>query len=446
MKIYAILFLIVALLLAVSTEDAMANAYKSWAMGVKSTGKAGAFIGEADDWTAVHWNPAGLTQLEGASASFEPGWIYLRIRDCNSVKNYNNANTAGANQSALQGDTFLRIYRVAGTAVEPEQFEEDTYVHRGLSPSSAAGGHIYLDPVTIGFGISTPAGLVTDWDGQTFDPTNSALIKAEYYAMLSVTAYNLSIGTPITDWLSMGLGMNFLHMNAEIRAKKRYLPSAASAIGAYTFDYKEKGSGWGYEPVIGFMAKLTDDLQVGGVYRFGAKIQGGGYATAHHTAVNANEESHYRYTYYYPSTIGLGAAYKPTKKLTLTSDWELTDWRKVNRKLDFNRTGVLLQDTDLDWEWKTSTNIAVGAEYQLNPRLALRSGIRYDQSPMSQNSVSVTNVVDVDKVWYTTGLLYEWKDLSLMTSYAYTYGDDTIRGVKYSVLIHNVSAGVRYRF
>ena len=39
-------------------------------VGSKAVGMGGAFVGLADDYSAVFWNPAGITQITGTSFSF----------------------------------------------------------------------------------------------------------------------------------------------------------------------------------------------------------------------------------------------------------------------------------------------------------------------------------------------------------------------------------------
>ena len=447
MKRLPLLFLITAVFLLTITASAYANAYKSWGVGTRSVSKAGAFIGEADDWTAIYWNPAGLTQLKESGASAEPGYIYTKITDGNSAVNYN-----PGTGSPTQGDIFLRIYNIVNTgglASEPDKFDRDRSIYSGISPSSAFGAFASIEPVTIAIGMYTPAGLSIDWKSEVTDAVNNnARIEASYYSSLMVTSYSVAVGVPVTKKISIGVGVNILTLETKINAKKRYTNVVAGAIPDYNFRYRESSFGVGTEPIIGVMAKITEKLQIGGVYRFGAKIQAQGQAKGIHTAaaVNANGDSPFRLTYYYPSSFGIGAAYEPTEKLTLTADWEYTNWRKLNRKVIYDRKNAVMADADYDMEWKGSSNYSAAVEYNILPYLSLMGGIRYDETPMGDGSVSITNLVDVNKVWYTTGIAFSKDNLDLSVAYAYTYGEDTVAGEDYSVLVHNVMLKAGYKF
>ncbi|MFH1752591.1 MAG: outer membrane protein transport protein [Candidatus Omnitrophota bacterium] len=438
MKRPLFIFLAIFTLLFAITTRAHANAYKTWGVGSRSVGMGGAFIGQADDWTAIYWNPAGLTQLKKSGASAEPGYLYLKMTDGNSARNFSPA----ALGDHLQGDTFLNAYGAFG--FEPEQFDRNSSVYSGASPASAFGAFASIEPVTIAIGMYTPAGLQIDLASEVADAANAnARIEMSFHSSVKVTSYSVAVGVPVHKKVSVGLGVNILALETNINAKKRYFNAA---LPDYDFRYREKSFGIGAEPIIGVMANITDKLQIGGVYRFGAKIQSLGQAEARHTALGVNQDSPYRQTYYYPSSMGVGLAYNPFPKFTLTADWEYTNWRKLNRKITYDRKDLVMSDVDFDWEWTGSSNYSVGMEYDLLPYLSLRGGIRYDESPLSDTSVSITNVVDVDKVWYTTGITFAKDNYSLDFAYAYTYGEDTILGEDYSILAHNVMLGAKYQF
>ena len=44
---------------------AFGNGFYSPTVGTRASAMGGAFIGLADDYSAVYWNPAGITQIKG---------------------------------------------------------------------------------------------------------------------------------------------------------------------------------------------------------------------------------------------------------------------------------------------------------------------------------------------------------------------------------------------
>ncbi len=78
--------------------------YESPGLGAKALSMGGAFIGLADDWTAIYWNPAGLAQLKNKGIGISLTQPNPKIKDGNSVANPNQAD-----MSIDQNDVFTRI-------------------------------------------------------------------------------------------------------------------------------------------------------------------------------------------------------------------------------------------------------------------------------------------------------------------------------------------------
>jgi len=51
------------------TSLALGNGVEIYPQGAKAVGMAGAFTAQADDPTAIFYNPAGITQLKGTQVS-----------------------------------------------------------------------------------------------------------------------------------------------------------------------------------------------------------------------------------------------------------------------------------------------------------------------------------------------------------------------------------------
>ena len=63
-------FLLTVALIACSGLSLSANGLNLNGMGSKAIAMGGAFIGQADDYSAIFWNPAGLTQMQSPNISF----------------------------------------------------------------------------------------------------------------------------------------------------------------------------------------------------------------------------------------------------------------------------------------------------------------------------------------------------------------------------------------
>jgi long-chain fatty acid transport protein len=71
--------------------------------------------------------------------------------------------------------------------------------------------------------------------------------------------------------------------------------------------------------------------------------------------------------------------------------------------------------------YKDSWSGALGAEYDVSPKLTLRTGTLYDTTP-TQDTFRTTRVPDGDRVWATAGATYRIsKNLEVNLSYAHIF-------------------------
>ena len=429
----------VGILIMINPLPLEAGAYKSAGIGTRALLRGGGIAG-ADDYSGLYWNPATLTQVNIPHFAVEPHLLYLMQTDGNSVKNYDTAN-----YSNLQGDTFQRVYNVAGTAIEPSSFSDKDAIYSSLSPTTSFGSCFKLKGFNLGLGMYTPAALSTDWKDTVSDLVNNAVIQASYFSEIKLTAYNISIAKELNSYLSLGAGLNYIYMQTKVEAEKVYGDSSNPLY--YRFDYKEEAEGDGFEPTVGLLYKPIANLKFGAVYRGGAGIRLKGDSYYKHTYSSLDENSDYIQDYDFPNSWGVGLAYEPNPRLTIILDWERTGWHKVKRKLDYDLVGgASLKDTEIDWQWKDSDQVRLGGEYRVNSALSLLGSIWYDESPLSDETVSITNVIDVDKIYLFFGLCYNRDKFQFNAGYSYGFGNDTIDGVEYELDMHNLMAGVNYSF
>ena len=81
------LAIIVSILALAMSHRAGAGGYEWGGLGSRAQSMGGAFIGLADDWTAIYWNPAGLTQLRGFGAGFDFSSPHITMEDGDSIAN-----------------------------------------------------------------------------------------------------------------------------------------------------------------------------------------------------------------------------------------------------------------------------------------------------------------------------------------------------------------------
>lgn len=165
------------------------EAFEAPGLGARAFAMGGAFIGLADDWTAIYWNPAGLARLPGLHAGFNLFSPRFNDYDGDSVHNFDPENFR-----LQQGDVFPRLHRS-----EPSRFNEKWSHNFAMNPSFAVILGSGPDPEsvegwTLATGVYFPIGNLLAWDDRVRDPATRAWITADWQG---------------TDWSPMRAKLHF---------------------------------------------------------------------------------------------------------------------------------------------------------------------------------------------------------------------------------------------
>lgn len=409
-----------------------AGAYEWGGLGSRAQSMGGAFIGLADDWTAIYWNPAGLTQHDDAGWGFEFFSPHPVIKDGSSLSNLLPTNM----DTRYQIDTFAQY-----TGLEPTKFNKDEVRFHFYSPSGLGGCWQHND-FSMAAGFYVPVGYYFNWQDTISYGTGT--INAKLFQELALIAGNLSIAKQIDPRLSLGASIELLYGKIDYEAKKVV---ANSGVSDYTWDYESDCDGIGIEGVFGSLFKVTNELTIGGVYRTGAKLDLQGDADTHLSLTGLAEESDFTQKFYHPSTWGLGLAYKYRPELTLTADWQRTNWSEFKVDVDFDTEGTAIQDRDYSADWNNSDRYRFGFEYRPNERWSIRGGYFFNESPLPDKSVSFSNIADPDRHNISVGLGHEWPNKwRLDAFYQYSWGDRQASGVDYSQRVSSFGVTLSHRF
>lgn len=414
--------LVVIIILIATTNLVYAGAYEWGGLGTRAQSMGGAFIGLANDWTAIYWNPAGLAQLEGNGWGIDFLSPHPIIKDGNSLSNLLPTNM----ETKYRIDTFAQY-----NGQEPTKFNKDEVRYHFYNPNGL-GGYWRVKDFTIGAGIYTPVAYYFDWEDTI--SYGSGTINAELYQRLVLSCFNISVAKEVHPKFSLGMAFELIWGSIDYDADKTV---SNSGISDYTWDQESKSEGTGFEGIFGVLFKLTDELSLGGVYRTGSTVELEGEADTHLSLTGLLESSDFTQKFPYPSTWGLGLAYKPKPNLTLTCDWQRTNWSEFKIDVNYEREGSALTDKDYSADWKDSNRFRFGLEYKPIKNWALRAGYFFDESPLPDKSVSFSNVADVDRHNILLGVGYQWKNnWQLDFLYAYAWGERTANNVVYEQRIN----------
>ena len=425
------LTLAAAVAAATVSGQAMAGAFQLNEQSVSAQGTS--FAGRAstvNDASIVYGNPAGMSFLSGAQVT--GGATYL-------MPSSDISNASGSAAGTNDGD---------------------------MVPDKAIPFAYYVQPINdnlhFGLGVYAPFGLVTDYDND---------FQGRYfgdYSDVKVATIQPTISVKFSEQFSAGFGVTYNRIEGKLGART---PGGA-ALDPATGAVSQVGDGrvvvdgddeaWGF--TWGMMYKPWQSTTFG---------------LAYHSEVDYDLEGDARFEgVVSPPQPQLGGlrVLTPTKSydadlaVSLPASWDLSVTHELNDQWTLMGGATLVQWGSFDelvvkndfneiteaQNYENSMQYALGASYQLNDQWVFRSGVAYDESPISDEHRTV-RVPSGDRMIYSVGA--GWTPVQNLTvDVAYTYLDedtaslseeDPQRGIyeaDYDNSAHGFGAQVTYRF
>lgn len=380
--------LIPALVAVVFSGSAAAAGFQLFgeqsASGLGNAGAGSAAV--AENASTIYYNPAGMTQLQSREVSVGVALVKTNFEFSN-----NGSSTGLLAGDGGNGGTFAAV--------------PNAYMSMALSKD-----------LYVGLGIGAPFGLKTDYDNPWQGGAHSLSFD------IKTVNINPSLAWRATDWVSLGVGLNFQKIDAEYKKLAGIGPSPVPGLGAtrrplhtsvVTLDADDTAWGWN----IGALFTLSPQTKVGVSYRSSVKYTlDGTLTTAGSDAVlNAATSSNAKADLTLPDTFVVSVAHALNDKIELLGDISWTGWSSVD-KVDIMRTSGAASGSlalRLDTQFKNTWRAAVGGNYKMNETLKFRFGVAYDQTPIKDAEHRLTSLPDNDRTWFSAGV--QWKPAKGMT-------------------------------
>jgi len=272
--------------------------------------------------------------------------------------------------------------------------------------------------LSFGIGLTVPFGQGAEW------PRNGALkFVAPYFAEMFTLNANPVLSYKVNDRLSVGVGVNALYSELEI---KQELPNPGGAA-LPPLDAKLDGDG----DDIGFNAGITfkvDDRQtLAATFRSGHKVEYEGDTRVTVAGMPALAPSSFKSEIEFGAKATVGYAIDVSEDLTLALD---VDWIESsvyeNLPLDFGaNNGVFPFPPAIPQNWDDTWSYELGARYQLNDAWNISGGLSYLESPVPSATIAPTLVTN-DKVIYRLGTGFAKGAHSLDVTYAFSESDRSV--------------------
>jgi long-chain fatty acid transport protein len=339
--------------------EVSAQALRFQPQGATAAGQGNAFVAQADDASAIHYNPAGLSQVEGVQAVYGTTLLGGSIK----YKSPTGIDTRGDFGGSI--------------AFPPPS-------HTYLSANLRALGWDRLSNVTIGLGLNSPFGLNTRYpvDG----PFNTAVTSAA----LPLIDIKPTIAYKFNDQLAIGVNADiytFAGFLGQGHAEQRQVGTGALAGASLEFNGKGTGAGAAfsllYTPLRNSDGKPI--ASIGLVYRTQAVVPLSGSFLINGAKV-ADASTNLVLPQIYTGAMAIWPVRTSEREWKLELDVEYVEW-KSNRNLDIHlSSGMVVPQPQ---QWKTVPVVAIGTEYKwLNPDwlphwdVAVRSGYTRTENPV----------------------------------------------------------------
>lgn len=368
-----------------------------------------------DDLSAVHYNPAGMTLLEGTRIQATGTWVAVNAE-------YKGDETGATENGRKKGQLIPAGYIT----------------------------HQVNDQLWLGLGLTVPYGMGTDfardWEGA--DRGNKSTILT--FDM------NPNVAWKINEKFSVGAGLSLQYAKAKLGMAKMEL-----ARNTYAMNSVVEGDSWAWGWNVGMMFRPIETVRLGVAYRSHIAHNAEGETTINTNAIQAGDlsalsnqtfVSDMKVRIKTPDTLTFSAAWDATQDLTLSATARWSKWSNFDT-LTIENSGfhggsnpalnnVVNQMASTSYvknEWDDTWFFSLGADYRLNDQWTVRGGVAYDQGPV-ENANRMAVIPDTDRIWVAGGASYKFNQ-----NLTFDFGATYITGIGDTDLYTNKVAGTNER-
>jgi long-chain fatty acid transport protein len=390
--------------------------------GTAAMAQGNAFVAEADDPSAIYYNPAGMNQLKRPQ-------VYLA-----TFFNYPNREFHGAD-----GDFSV---------TRPRFYESGSFYL--VFPAN--------DRVALGLGYFTPFGMGTDW------PATWTGRYITTYSRLKTYNVNPVISLKLMKNLSIAGGVDFLWSDVRLR---RNTPLIPMPLIDGKSDLSGAGSGIGanfgvlYEPLKGVKFGLSYRTQIFVHHTGELQLSFPSFVRGVPSSIDGSADV------VYPPSLTFGVCVNRLAPFTFDFDATMTGWSTYDGlELKLSKlvplSGYPVHSLFFEKNWHDAWALRFGANWQVRDNIKLRAGYTFDMTPVP-NSTFEPQVPDSNRHIFaiggdlkirrvTLGIAYNfilneprWKDNTFTISGLPLPNPYQVNG-KYESTTHSLGLSSRFEF
>ena len=361
-----------------------ANGFRLADQDAFATARGEAFVATADNPSAIYYNPAGITQLEGEDLRSGIYGIYLD-------PSYNPPGSA-----ANGGNTYHSSDNLAAV---PQFFY--SYTPKKL-------------PLSFGLGVYAPYGGSISWPDDTGFRTVATQGKLTYLTLNPVVAVKL------LPSLSLGAGLmvNYVKMETEQGLLSFYQPPN---INFYRFS----GDGWSVGYNLGLRWQPVEKISFGATFRSSTAVTLNGHTEFEEFSAGIPDTTlPAQMGLNFPLEAVLGVSYRPTPKWNLEFDADYTDWSSFGTTTIYQGGTApfgVKQDVPINLDWHASWMFEFGATRYFDNGWHASAGFVFNENSVP-DAYYTPLAADLDRYFFSVGAGHKGKRFDFDIAYQFGYG------------------------
>jgi len=379
--------LLVAAGLSAAPLTLLANGLRLVSQDGFASARGEAFVATADNPSAIYYNPAGITQLEGNNVR---GSIYGIYYDP-TFSPPNSSSTYHVEHQFAAAPDFFYTYT-------PEDF-----------------------PLSFGLGVYAPFGGSINW------PQDTGFRAVALSSSLQYVTFNPVLALKVSPNLSIAAGLMVNYANIELEQGLRPFPQPPNF-------FRFKGDGWSVGYNLGLLWQPHEKVSLGATFRSSATVTFDGRtefeqdsAGIPFTRLPANAD------FEFPLTAVIGASYRPTPKWNLEFDADYTDWSSFGTITIYQQERPPLggaQNPPVTLNWQPSWMYEFGVTHYLDNGWHVSAGYVFNESSVP-DAYYTPLAADLNRHFFSVGAGRKGKRFDFDVTYQFGYGPArTVTGSK----------------
>ncbi|MES2658541.1 MAG: outer membrane protein transport protein [Verrucomicrobiota bacterium] len=362
----------------------MGNGFRLVSQDAFAAARGEAFAATADNASAVHYNPAGLTQLEGQNV-----------------------------RSGIYALHFEPTYQAPAGAVNAGK-EYEIENQDAFAPQLYYAYGMENSPVTLGLGIYAPNGASVTW------PQDTGFRAVAIEGELTYLRVNPVVAVEILPGLSLAGGVMIDY--GDIALEQGLLRTETPFANSFRFEGDDYAIGYN----LGLLWKINEQWSLGATYRSSTTLNFEGETQMEQQPVIQPTTVPAQAEFEFPYTAVFGVSYRPTKKWNIEVNADYSNWSCLNTVMI--RQGEVppfpvLQDIPVNLQFEDSWMYKFGVTRYFENGWYGSAGYLYNQNSVSSEYYSPT-VADLDRQFVTLGIGREWGRYKVDMAYQLGFAAD----------------------